>query len=61
MRWPLDVLKSGWTEKDAPKSTTLEWNVELQSRLDQMTDIAIQNQTELQAETKARYDKHAKE
>ena len=58
---PLDVLKSGWTDKDAPQTTTLEWMLELRSRLDQMTDIAIQTQTEMQAETKARYDKHAKE
>ena len=55
---PLDVLKSGWTDKDAPQTTTLEWMLELRSRLDQMKDIAIQTQTEVQAETKARYDKH---
>ena len=35
--------------------------LELRSRLDQMTDIAIQTQAEVQAETKSWYDKHAKE
>ena len=57
----LDVLKSGWTDKDGPQTTTLEWLLELRSRLDQITDSAIQTQMEVQAETKARYDKHAKE
>ena len=63
LRGALDVLKSGWNDKDkdAPQATALEWMLELQSRLDQMTDIAIQTQTEVQAETKARYDKHTKE
>ena len=57
VRGPLDVLKSGWTNKDAPPTTTLEWMLELRSRLDQMTDFAIQTQMEVQAEMKARYDK----
>ena len=61
VRRPLDVLKSGWTDKDDPQTTTLEWMLELRSRLDQMMVIAIQTQTEVQAETKARHDKHAKE
>ena len=55
------MLKSGWTDKDAPQTTTLEWMLELRSRLDQTTDIAILTQTEVQAEMKARYDKRAKE
>ena len=49
----LDLLKSDWTDKDAPQTTTLEWMQKLGSRLDQMMDFAIQTQMEVKVATKA--------